>query len=209
MIIGAESGSFAVIPRKDSAQPLLPLNLALVCGLEIRAKNLVPDILSLMRAFIIVIRQPFAIDVIQVIQTKTNEVVKALFLNDADTRFAIPVCLGSTWRSLYNFCARCFPQSVESKGKLRIPVANKMSRFDPNVLQPHLCVSRLLKYPSLVGIKGRGTHENSATSQMNKHEHIGIETTFECINRLREKITGHQRIHVGADELFPCACRIL
>ena len=88
--------SCAVIVRDDSAEALFPLYLALVRGLKIWSKNLVPDIYSLMRAFVVVIRQPFMVDMIKMIQAKTNEVVKALFFNDPDTGFGVPVRLGRT-----------------------------------------------------------------------------------------------------------------
>jgi len=71
--------SFAVIPRNDSAEALFSLNDAFVGRLEIRTKNFVPDIYSLMRPFVVVIRQPFMVDMIKMIQAKTNEVIKALF----------------------------------------------------------------------------------------------------------------------------------
>ena len=57
MVVGATSGSFAIIPRNDSAQPLFALDLALVRGLEIWMENLVANIHSLMRALVIVVRK--------------------------------------------------------------------------------------------------------------------------------------------------------
>lgn len=91
MMVGTELCRVAVVPRDDSAEALFPLYLALVRGLKIWSKNLVPDIYSLMRAFVVVIRQPFMVDMIKMIQAKTNEVVKALFFNDTDTGFGVPV----------------------------------------------------------------------------------------------------------------------
>ena len=43
MYSGAALSSVAVVPRNNSAESLFPLNLALVRGLEIWAKNLIPD----------------------------------------------------------------------------------------------------------------------------------------------------------------------
>ena len=105
MMAGTELCRVAVVPRDDSAQPLFPLDFAFVCGREVGAKSLVSDIHSLMRAFVVVIRQPFMVDMIKMIQAKTNEVVKALFFNDTDTGFGVPVRLGRTRRSFYDFRA--------------------------------------------------------------------------------------------------------
>lgn len=129
--------SGAVVPRDNAAEPLFSLDLTFVSRLEIRTKNLVSDIYSLMRSFVIVIRQPFMIDMIKMIQAKTNKVIKALFLNDADTGFSVSVCLGRTRRSLYDFCARCFPQIIECIRELCVAVANEMGRFDPDLIHPY------------------------------------------------------------------------
>jgi hypothetical protein len=54
--------------------------------------------------FVIVIRQPFMVDMIKMIQAKTNEVIKALFLNDADTGFGVSVRLGcARWSQSLQF----------------------------------------------------------------------------------------------------------
>ncbi len=65
LFAGVGSSSFAVIPRNDSVQALLPLNRAFVGRPEVWAKNLVPDIHTLMRAFIVVVCQPLPVDVIK------------------------------------------------------------------------------------------------------------------------------------------------
>ncbi len=79
-----ELRSFAVVPRYDTAEALFSLNNAFIGWNEIGTKNLVSDIYSLMRPFVVVIRQPFMVTMIKMFQAKTNEVIKALFLNDAD-----------------------------------------------------------------------------------------------------------------------------
>jgi len=57
--------------------------------------------------------------------------------------------------------------------------------------------------------KGRWTHENSAATKVNENKHIGIEPTFESVNRFGEKITGDQGVHVGADKYRPITGRII
>ncbi len=84
---------FAVVPRDNAPQALFPLNLAFAPRREIRAKDFVANIHSLMRAFVIVVRQPLAIDVVELVKAQADKMVQALFLNDAYTRFAI-----SVWR---------------------------------------------------------------------------------------------------------------
>lgn len=58
----------AVVPRDNDAEPLFPLDLTFVSRLEIRRKNFISDIYSLMRAFVIVIRQPFMVNMIKTLQ---------------------------------------------------------------------------------------------------------------------------------------------
>jgi len=84
VLAGVQLGSVAVIPRNDSAQPLFPFNLALVRRFEIRTENLVPDIHSLMRALVIIVRKPLAVDVIKLIQAYAKEVVQAFSFNFSD-----------------------------------------------------------------------------------------------------------------------------
>ena len=64
-LAGAGLCSFPVVPGNNSAQPLFPLDLTFCSRREIRAQYLVSNICSLMRAFIVVIRQPLPIDVVK------------------------------------------------------------------------------------------------------------------------------------------------
>ena len=60
-----ELRSSAIVPRDDSAQALFPFDYAFIRWCKIGAKNFVSDIHSLMRAFVVVIRQPFMVDMIK------------------------------------------------------------------------------------------------------------------------------------------------
>ncbi len=109
--------------------------------------------------------------------------------------------------SLYDFCARRFSQIIESIRELCITVANEMGRCDPKLIQPHRSVSRLLKYPLFIGMKRSRTHKDPATAKVNKHQYVGVNFSFEGVDRFREKVTCDQCIHMGADELIPRAGR--
>jgi len=80
LLAGTELSGGAIVVRNDSTQSLFPLDFAFVFGREIRLKNLVVDIHSLMRALIMIVRQPLAVDVVELIQAYTNKVIKALAL---------------------------------------------------------------------------------------------------------------------------------
>ena len=54
-----ESGRFVVVPRDNTAEPLLPLDITVGHRRKIRSKNFTPDFFTLMRAMIVVVRQPF------------------------------------------------------------------------------------------------------------------------------------------------------
>ena len=64
-LAGEKLSSFSIVIRDYSAKPLFSLYHAFVGRLEIRTKNLVSDIDSLMRAFVVVIREPFMVDMIK------------------------------------------------------------------------------------------------------------------------------------------------
>ena len=81
MLVGVQLRSVAIVPRNDSAQPLLSLDLALVRGLEIWTENLVANINSLMRALVIVVRNPLAVDVVKLVKAYAKEVIQTLALN--------------------------------------------------------------------------------------------------------------------------------
>jgi hypothetical protein len=101
---------------------LFSLNRAFVSWREVGAKTLVSDIYSLMRPFVVVMRQPFLVDMIQ---AKINEVVKNLFFIDTNRGLGISICLGSA--------GEVFRRSSKAKGEFCISVANKMARL---VVQP-------------------------------------------------------------------------
>jgi hypothetical protein len=52
VLAGLELDGFTVVPRYDTAESLFPLDLTFVGRLEIRTKNLISDIYSLMRALL-------------------------------------------------------------------------------------------------------------------------------------------------------------
>lgn len=74
----------SIVPRNDSAESLLAFDLALVRGLEIRSKNLVSNIFSLMRSVVVIVFQPFATDIVQLIHTEADKRIKALAFNFSD-----------------------------------------------------------------------------------------------------------------------------
>ena len=53
-----ESGRLAIVPREDTAEALLPFDLTFGCWRKVRSENFVLVFFSLMRSFVIVVRQP-------------------------------------------------------------------------------------------------------------------------------------------------------
>jgi hypothetical protein len=159
MCAGTGSGSFPVVPGNNSAQPLFSLNDALVHGLDyglrskrkatrraspeglplrsraqIRTKNLVSNILALMRSLFIVIRQPYAIDVIKLVKTHAKEMVQTLPFCLSDVTFAKRIRPGGAhWRP-YTFHLLTLPKFTKSSTLFGIPIMDQMGSLKVQTL---------------------------------------------------------------------------
>ncbi len=205
MFARAESGSFAVVPRNDSAQTLSLFDLAFIGRREVGAKNLVPNIHTLMRSLIMVVRQPLVVDVIKLPQAYAVKMVQAFPFNLSDVALAIPIRLESAYRCFMDFRTFALPDSIESCRKFGVTIPNQPTRFNSEILKPHGGISSLLKHPFFLGIKRGWTHENPPTSEMDKHQDIGINPSSPRKDGFAVKIGRDQRFHVGADKQFPVA----
>jgi hypothetical protein len=207
VLAGVELRSVAIVPRDDSAQPLFALDLALVRGYEIRSKNLVPNIDSLVRAFVIIVCKPLAVDVVKLVEAYTEKVVQALALNFSNVAFTERIRHRSAHGCLDDFCSRSFPELVELGRILRIPVANKIGGPNAQILQPHGGITGLLKNPFFIGIKRGRTHEDPAATEVDKYQNISINPSSPSKDGFGEKVSGDQRIHMGAEKQLSVARR--
>ncbi len=203
MFAGAGLCGISVIPRNDSAQPLFPLDLTPVRGLEVWTKNLVPDIRTLMRSLIVVVRQPLPVDVVELVKAHANKVVQTFLLEHADAAFRIRVGLRSPYRSFDTFDLFALPERPEPFTVFRIPVMNKVPDLNAQILKPHGGITGLLKHPVLRGIERGRAHENLPGSKMDENKDIGINPSPQRKNRFGEKVARGQRLHVRSDKLFP------
>jgi hypothetical protein len=87
MFAGTGLSGVAVVVRNDSAQTLFPFNIALGRRSEIRPKNLVPDVRSLVRSLLMVVRQPLPVDVVKLVKAHAKEMVQTLAFNLSDVIF--------------------------------------------------------------------------------------------------------------------------
>ncbi len=126
MILAATaSGSCAVVPRNDSAQSFFSPDFAFGSGRKIWPKNLVPDVFSLMRPVFVIVRQPFAVNVIQLIKAYADKMVQALFLKHADTAFDVSIGLRSPHRRFKYFSSRFFPEPVKTGRVFEVAVMDQ------------------------------------------------------------------------------------
>lgn len=207
-LVGTVLSGFSVVPGNNSTKPLLPFNLAFVGRREVRAKNRVSDVLSLMRAMVIIICQPFPIDIVEMIKAEADEVIQSLFLKHADTALDVSVGLWNPHWSLGYFGSRVFPELIKPDREFRVPVANQMARLNTQILKPHGGISRLLKHPFLGWMKRGRTHENAAASNVDEHEHISVDPSSPCEDRFAEKIARNQGLHVRTDKVLPRTGRL-
>ncbi|VGO13413.1 hypothetical protein PDESU_01970 [Pontiella desulfatans] len=84
-----------------------------------------------------------------------------------------------------------------------------MACLDSNVIEPHSCISCLLKHPFFIGMKRSRTHKNTATSKVDKYQHVRVEFSLERINGLCKKVDSDQGFDVRANEPRPCTVWIL
>ena len=108
-----------------------------------------------------------------------------------------------------DFCTRTRPEGIEARRKFTIAVTDQMTCADSNVIEPHRRIPCLLKNPFLIRVKRSRTHKNTATSKVDKYQHVRVEFSLERINRLRKKVDSDQGFNMGADKFRPCTIRIL
>ena len=84
MVVGAGLCSVAVVVRDNSTEPFFPFDFAVRCRREIGSKNLVSNIHTLMRSMVVIVRKPFAVNVIELLHAEAEKVVKTLsfYLSD-------------------------------------------------------------------------------------------------------------------------------
>ena len=135
--VGTGLRGVAVVVRNNSAELFFPFDFAFGRRCEIRSKHLVSDIHALMRTMVVIVRQPFAIDVVQLLHAEAEKVVKALFFNFPDVTFAKCICLRSTYRSFMAFHTLAFPKCIKTCGEFSVAVTEQTGRFNSDILQPH------------------------------------------------------------------------
>ena len=193
----------AVVVRNDAAKSCLPFDLALVRRAEINIKNIVADLLTLMGPREVVMRQPFTIDMVKMINAQADKVVKALCLYCRNVRFRVSVRLRGAWRSFHDLRTRTFPEGIETRSELSIPIPNQMLRLLPYLSHPYGCVSRLLKNPFFIGMKCRRGHEHLAGVEMDEYENVGINLSLPRQHGLGEKVDSDQSFNVRGNEPRP------
>lgn len=160
VLAGMGLGCVAVIPRNDSAQTLFPLDLAFGCRRKAWSENLVPNIRTLMRAFVVVVRQPFAVDMVELFQRDTDKVVQTFPFSFANIAFDKCICFGSLNRRFKDFCSRTFPETIKLGRIFKIPIVDQMRGFNAKILQPHRRIASLLKNPISGRAEGRRAHKS-------------------------------------------------
>ena len=84
IVAGLASGSFAGVPRNNSAESLFPFDFSFSVRRKIWMENLIPDVCSLMRSLLVIVSQPFTVYGFQLIQTHADKMVQTLpfYLSD-------------------------------------------------------------------------------------------------------------------------------
>ena len=150
-----------------------------------------------------VVVKPDAVDVGQLTEAKADEVVQTLVLASADEGFTEGVGLRGFRRNPDAAHPGPFPEGVELPSELGVAVMDQVSGLDAVVVEPHGHILCLLHHSGLVGVKGRLAQVDPAAAEMQEDQHIGVEPAAQGVDRLGEEVAGHQRFHVGADELRP------
>lgn len=178
-------------------------DFAFACRREIGAKNLVADVFSLMRAVRVVVRHPFSIDVIKLIKAQAKEAVQALMFIRPNIALAKRIGLRRAWRSLQTSHAFRLPKCLKHLPKFLVSIVNQACGFHANSIQPHRRATNLNLQPLIIGVKRWRRHENAATSEMDKNQHIGVKLSEQRVDGLGEVIAGNQRFHVRPDKVRP------
>lgn len=145
-----------------------------------------------------------ALDVIKVAKTETHEVVQTFPFERPDPRLREGVSFGhQPWRA-DTLDTGAAEQLIERGRKLCVAVVKKELGTDLLLIEPHHHVAALLLDPALIRVIRRRREEDLPSADMDKHETIDQSHTDWRDHRLREKVAGHERVHVQPDEPAPC-----
>lgn len=209
MLATEELRGFSMVVRDNSAELCFLFNFADIRWPKINIENLVANLFALMGSREIVMRQPFAIDMIKMLKAQADKVIKTLRLYGRDVRFGVSIRLWCAWRSKNYFSARNFPERVKAGRKFSIAVADQMLRLNTNIFQPHGRITCLLEYPFFIGVERRRSHENATAAKVDEHEDKSIDLSLPRQDGLAEKIDGDESLDMGSDESRPSAVRVL
>lgn len=197
------SRSRPIVALDEPAQPLSAAYRPCLPSLEIWGENSVPDVLSPMGTFRVVVAHPRLHHVIHLRPGENDEVVQAFSLEVRDKRLHEGIRLRSLDGNPFGPDAHVLPELPEVQGELRVVVEDEHARLDVLLLHPHGGIPGLLHHPRVVGIKCCRATEYPTAPQMDEDQAIGVEFSSECVDGLGEKVSGHEAFHVRLEELSP------
>ena len=104
-----------------------------------------------MRPLRIVVADPGARNVIELVPAEAHEVIETLPFDGADERFREGIRLGCLDWTAESFGAVRAPEFPKSLTVLHVPVVQNEPGFDTLVIEPHGGITSLLKDPLFIG----------------------------------------------------------
>lgn len=144
-----------------------------------------------------------ALDVVEMAKAKTQEVIQALSFERPDPRLGEGVGLRHHSRATDPLDASASKYLVKPECELCVTVVKDELRPKLLIIKPHHGISSLLLHPLLMRVVCARRKEDLPRAKMDKHEAVGQPHPDRRNYRLREKVTGHERVHVQPDEPAP------
>ena len=161
---------------------------------------------ALMRPQAIVVIGVSLNNVIEVFQSKTEEVVQALSLERPDPRFRVAVGDGAAEGRSDGLGFHGCDQPVERGSVLSVPITEQELHLQLFILQPHAGITDLLEDPFFVGVIGPRRDQDLPTTQVDEHQPIGDVLACGCPDVLAEEVCGDDDIGVRFDKGPPRGC---
>jgi hypothetical protein len=136
--------------------------------------------------------------------TKENQPRQRVVLDRAYPSFGVGVQVGASRRQRDSLHSRRFDGLMKRGVELAVSIVNEGLSLREEAPGAHGHVPRDLDHPALVGMRCRAHHMDLPATQMDEVEDITGDEPVSGLHLSREKVRGHQYIHIRADLLFPC-----
>jgi hypothetical protein len=152
MMIGQSLSNYAFVPREYAAESFFAHDFAFADGRKIGAQNIVPDIFSLMRSLVVVVRHPSPVDVVELINAQAKEAIQTLMFVCPNIALTKSIGLRRAWWNLQASHTFQLPECFKYLPEFLVSVMNQEFGLYTNSIEPHRRAANLNLKPIIIGV---------------------------------------------------------